>query len=127
MLNADPVNPVWGPMCPWGPGYGRLGGGWGPLRRLGTGFVGQGPSREKIVLAVPPAIFGNDLAHRDRVRVAQLSYSDDVGTASFYDLLVFGGIWALREILGPNRQKKPDPKKIEKHVEILFFVAVSKK
>ena len=22
MLNADPANPVWGPMCPWGPSYG---------------------------------------------------------------------------------------------------------
>ena len=26
MLNADPVNPVWGPMCPWGLRYGRAGG-----------------------------------------------------------------------------------------------------
>ena len=38
MLNADPVNPVWGPMRPWGPRYGRFGGGWEPFRRLGTGF-----------------------------------------------------------------------------------------
>ena len=35
----DPVNPVWGPMCPWGPGYGRFGGRWGPFRQLGTGSV----------------------------------------------------------------------------------------
>ena len=37
MLNADPANPVWGPMCSWGPGYCRWGGaggcfvGWGPV------------------------------------------------------------------------------------------------
>ena len=38
MLNADPVNPVWGSMCLWAARYGRffLGGGWGP-------FVGWGP------------------------------------------------------------------------------------
>ena len=32
-------------------------------------------------------------------------------------LLVFGGVWALGEISGPNRPKKRDPKKVEKHVE----------
>ena len=26
MLNVDPVNPVWGSMCPWGPGCGGFGG-----------------------------------------------------------------------------------------------------
>ena len=36
MLNTDPVNPVWGPICPWDPRYGRFGGDWGP-------FVGRGP------------------------------------------------------------------------------------
>ena len=36
------------------------------------------------------------------------------------DLLVFGGVWALGEILGPNQQKKFGPEKIEKHVEIFF-------
>ena len=35
MLNAGPVNPVWGPMCPWGPRYGRFG-------RVGGHFVGWG-------------------------------------------------------------------------------------
>ena len=44
MLNADPLNPVWGPTCPWGPRYGRFWGGSGPFRRLGTGFVGWGPN-----------------------------------------------------------------------------------
>ena len=39
MPNADPVNPVWGPICPWGPGYGRFGECWGPFRQLGTGSV----------------------------------------------------------------------------------------
>ena len=43
------------------------------------------------------------------------------------DLLVSGGVWALREIPGPNRQKKFDPPKIEQHVEnFTFFVAASK-
>ena len=36
MLNGDPVNPVWGPMCPWGPRYGRFG-------EAGGHFVGWGP------------------------------------------------------------------------------------
>ena len=38
ILNADPVNPVRGPMCSWDPRYGRWGGGggrhfvdWGPV------------------------------------------------------------------------------------------------
>ena len=42
------------------------------------------------------------------------------------DLLVFGGVWALREIPGPNQQKKIDTKKIEKKLKFFFFVAVSK-
>ena len=43
------------------------------------------------------------------------------------DLLVFGGVWALREIPGPNRQKNLDPpKKSKEKPKILFFVAVSK-
>ena len=45
MLNVDPVNPVWAPMCPWDPIYGRFGGGWRLFRHLGTGFVGSGPNR----------------------------------------------------------------------------------
>ena len=42
------------------------------------------------------------------------------------ELLVFGGVWALGEILGPNRQKKIDPQNIEtlKTLKTLFFVAV---
>ena len=82
MLNADPVNPVWGPMCPWGLGYGRFWGRWGPFRQLGTGSVCYGPNRQKTVLAIArrhQGVFGNVLAHRNRVRGAQLSYSDDVG------------------------------------------------
>ena len=39
------------------------------------------------------------------------------------DLLVFGGVWALREIPGPNRQTTFDP---EKKVKFVFSVAVSK-
>ena len=78
MLNADPVNPVWGPMCPWGLGYGRFGGRWGPFRQLGTGSVYQEPDGRKTVSAVTRrhrGVFGNVLAHWNRVRVAQLSYS----------------------------------------------------
>ena len=45
--------------------------------------------------------------------------------AAIRDLLGFGGVWALREIPSPNRQKKLDPKKIEKKLKFLFFVAVS--
>ena len=26
MANAEPMSPVWGPVCPWGPGYWRFGG-----------------------------------------------------------------------------------------------------
>ena len=41
VVNADPVDPVWGPMWrPWGPRRGRRGGWWGPFCRLGTDFVG---------------------------------------------------------------------------------------
>ena len=35
------------------------------------------------------------------------------------DLLVFGGVWARREILGPNR-KKFGPEKTKKPVELFF-------
>ena len=41
--------------------------------------------------------------------------------------LVFGGVWALTEIPGPNRQKNSDPKKIEKHVETFIFCCGFKK
>ena len=37
------------------------------------------------------------------------------------DLLVFGGVWALREIPGPDRQKEFDPKKIEKKLNFIFL------
>ena len=37
MLNTDPVNPVWGPMRPWGPRYGPVVGG------AGGHFIGWGP------------------------------------------------------------------------------------
>ena len=74
-------------------------------------------------------VFGNLLAHRNRFRVAQLSYCAYVGgfTQVFRenrDLLVFGGVWALREIPGRNRQKKCDPQKSKKRG--FFLVAVSK-
>ena len=46
------------------------------------------------------------MAHRNRVRVAQLmlgGFHPSFGENG--DLLVFGGVWALGEIPGPNRQK----------------------
>ena len=82
VLNADPLNPVWGPMCPLGPGYGRFLGGWGPFRQLGAGFVCQGPNPQKTVSAVTQRhrrVFRTFLAHWNRVCVAQLSNCDDVG------------------------------------------------
>ena len=57
---------------------------------------------------------------------AQLSYSTTTlwGYTRVFrensDLLVFGGVWALTEIPGPNRQKKIDPPKIEKKIENVF-------
>ena len=50
MLNADPVNPVWGPMCPWGPRYGRFffgGGGLGAISSVGDRFCGLGTQPTK--------------------------------------------------------------------------------
>ena len=43
------------------------------------------------------------------------------------DLLVFGGVWALKETPGPNRQKNFHPQKIEKKPKFLFSIPVSKK
>ena len=43
------------------------------------------------------------------------------------DLLVFGGLWALREIPGPNGPKKMDPKKVEKLVDFFVFHCSFKK
>ena len=114
MLNADPVNPVWWPMCLWGPGYGRFGGRCGPFRRLETD--------KKTVLAVTRRHwrgFGNVLAHRDRVCVPQLSYSHESR-----DLLVCGGVWAGGEIPGPNLQKKIGREKNPKNtLNTLLLVA----
>ena len=101
MLNADPVNPVWGPMCPRGPRYRRSGGGG-----LGGHFVGWGP----VLFVRDPT----DVAHRNRVRVAQLSLCHNVGWfyLSFSRNWRFAGFWrsgGLREISrpvwGPNTPK----------------------
>ena len=48
MLNADPLNPVWGPTCPWGPGYDRF---------LGGHFVGW-----RLVLSVRDSTDKKELA-----------------------------------------------------------------
>ena len=93
--------------------------GWGPVLSVGNPTVSAVTRRHR-------GVFGHVLAHRNRVRVAQVSYSDDLGSViqvfrENRDLLVLGGVWALREIRGPNRQKKCDPPKIDKKVEIFIF------
>ena len=120
-----------GSHVPWGPGYGYLGGSWGPFRWLETGFVGWGSNQQKSVLAATGRhrqVFDSILAHRDRVRVAQLSYPNDVGW--FFEKIkiywVLEGFGHLEKFRGTNK-KKIGPEKIEKHVEIFFSVAVSKK
>ena len=78
MLNVDPVDPGWGPMCPQSLGYCRFGGRWGPFRQLGSGSACYGPNRQKTVLAVTQCnrgFLGKALAHRNRVCVVQLSYN----------------------------------------------------
>ena len=77
---------------------------WGLVLSVGD------PTDKKTFSAVTwrhRVVFGNGLAHRNCVRLPQLSYSDNVGEfhPSFSrnrDLLVFGGVWALREGPGPN-------------------------
>ena len=74
----------------WGAGGHFVG--WGLLLSVGD------PTDKKTVLAVTGrygAVFGNVLAHRNRVRVAQLSYSDDAGGfhLSFSRKSQFNGFW----------------------------------
>ena len=53
--NADPVNPV---CCPWGPSYGRLGGGgghfvsWGPLFSV-RGQTKKKPDKKNVAIFFP--------------------------------------------------------------------------
>ena len=123
MLNADPVDPVWGPMCPWGPGYGRSGGGWGPFRCLGTGLVCREPNLQKTVSAVTRrhrGAFGNVSVHRKRVRDSPLSSSDDVEGfhPSFFKKIAIywfsEGSGHLEKFQAPTDEKQIDRKKKSK-------------
>ena len=107
-----------------------LGGGWGPFRRLETGFVGWEPNHQKTVLAVTRRhgrVFGNRLAHGDRSRVAQLSCYDDVGRCypRFSRKTRLTGFWrgsGTWRNSGPQPTKKnSDPPKIEKRVNFFAF------
>ena len=65
---------------------------WGPVLSV------RDPTDKKNVLAITwrhQGVFGNVLAHRNRVRVAKLSYSDDVGGfyPSFLRKSRFAGFW----------------------------------
>ena len=98
MLNANPVKPVWGPMCLWDPGYGRFQGGWGRFVGWGPDLSVRDSTNEETGSAVTRrrrGVFRNLLAHQNRVRVAQISYGDDVGQClgfflAICDLLVLG-------------------------------------
>ena len=59
------------------------------------------------------------MAHRNRVRVAELSYCDNFGGVhpSFSrkrNLLVFGGVWHLEKFRAPTNKKKLTRKKSKK-------------
>ena len=65
---------------------------WGPVLSV------RDPTDKKTVFAITRrhrGVFGNVLPHRNRVRVAELSYSDDVGGfhLSFLRKLRFTGFW----------------------------------
>ena len=62
MRNAYPVNPVWGAMCPWGPRYGRSGGGLGAISSVDRRFclLGTQPTKNR---------FGRNSAPRDLSRM----------------------------------------------------------
>ena len=138
MLNADPVNPVWRPTCPWDPGYGRLGGGGGGgwrhfvswVRRI---FCRLG-TRQKTVSTVTGRhrrIFGIILAHRTRVRVAQISYYNNVGWfhPSVSGKSRFTGFWRglgdLKKFRTPTDKKSSEPKN-SKNMLKPFFCCGSK-
>ena len=65
MLNADPVNPVWGPMCPWGPSYGRFGGagghfvGWGPVLSVRDQTKKNQNVENRVSVAVPRGLLSS--------------------------------------------------------------------
>ena len=97
---------------------------WGPVLSV------RDPTDTKPVLAVTGrqgGVFGNVLAHRNRVHVAQLSYSDDVGGfhPSFFEKIAIywflEGSGHLEKFRAPTDKKKNDPKKNDKKVENFIF------
>ena len=124
MVNAAPVSPVWGPMCPWGPANGRFFWGLGAILSVGDRFCRLGTQPTKIRFgrnSAPPGSFGNVLAHRNRICVAQLSYSDNAGGfhPSFPGDSRFTGFWrglGTWRNSGPKLTKRISPKKIQKKI-----------
>ena len=80
MPNADPMNPAWGPTCPWEPRYGRFAGGLGAVSSVGDRFrwLGTQPTKNRFATRHHRPVFGIFLAQRNRVCVAQLSCCDEV-------------------------------------------------
>ena len=91
-----------------------------PKREVGDRFCRLGTQLTKNCLgrnSVPLASFRDFLAHRDRVRVAQLSDSDDVGwfhSGVFEKIAIYWVLEGLGTDSGPNRQKKSEPEKSKK-------------
>ena len=99
---------------------------WAPVLSV------RDPTEKTTVLAVTRRhrrVFGNVLAHRNRVRVAQLSYSNDVGGfhLSFSRKSRFTGFWrglGTWRNSEPQPTKKIDPPKVEiekSKIEFFFF------
>ena len=133
---CGPTEPCWRSHVSLGRGIWLF---WGALRAIssvGDRFCRLGTQPTKLSFgrnSEPPASFGNVVAHRNRVWVAQLSYSDNVGgfQPSFSRKSRLTGFWrglGTERNSGPQPTKKNlDPEKIEKCVEFFVFVGVSKK
>ena len=102
---------------------------WGPVLSV------RDPTDKKTVSAVTRrhrGVFGCFLARRNRVCVLRnfltLSTLGDFppSCSKNRDLLVFGVVWALREIPGFNRQKNFDPPKNEKNRKKIFSLRFQK-
>ena len=108
-------------MAVWGEAGGRFVG-WGPVLSAGN------PTDEKLgptgELSGMFWLIGTAFALRVFLTITTLGGFTRVFRENC-NLLVFGGVWALREIPGPNRQKKLTEKNLKKIEIFLFFVAVS--
>ena len=99
MINADSLNSVWGPMCPWGPRHRHSRGGLGPFCRLGT----QPPKQFRAV-------------------------SKNVFSSKTERCCFFSGPWctlwgpcALQRLSRFKAETNSDLKNVEKKVEIFIF------